>query len=114
MMMKTHKKTWALGLLLLASAAGTGAQASEALAGRYACMACHQADKKLVGPSWQDVAAKYANGGKTAAQLAASIKKGSTGQWGPVPMPAQPALPDADAQALAEWVLGQGQGEGKR
>lgn len=102
--MKTMK--WMLPLL--AAMAAAGAQASDALAAKYACVACHQAEKKAVGPSWKDMAAKYANGGMTAAKLAESIKRGSSGKWGPVPMPAQPALPDADAQALAGWILGQG------
>jgi len=92
-------------LLILASMAAS-AHASEALASRYACVACHQAATKTVGPSWNDIAAKYADGSKNAEQLAASIKRGGTGNWGPVPMPAQAALSDTDALTLAKWVLG--------
>ena len=73
------------------------------LAKKNACMACHAVDKKLVGPSYQDVAKKYA--GTDAAVLAKSIKAGGSGKWGPVPMPAQAALSDADALTLAKWVL---------
>lgn len=91
--------------LVMLLGAGT-AHASEALAGKYACVACHQAERQLVGPAWKDIAAKYADGSKTAAQLAASIRQGGSGKWGPVPMPAQPALSEADARALAVWVLG--------
>lgn len=79
--------------------------ASKELAQKNACLACHATDKKLVGPSYQDVAKKY-NGQKDAeVTLAASIKKGGAGKWGPIPMPAQAALSDADAKTLAAWVL---------
>jgi cytochrome c len=102
------KKTKSLAMLLAAMAATAGsAHASEALAAKYACVACHQADKKTVGPSWKDIAAKYAGTQTSTATLAASTKRGSSGKWGPIPMPAQPALSDADAQALATWMLGQ-------
>jgi cytochrome c len=84
------------------------AHASLDLAKKNACMACHAVDKKLVGPSYQDVAKKY-DGQKDAVEaLAASIKKGGSGKWGPVPMPAQAALSEADAKTLAAWVLGGG------
>ena len=73
------------------------------LAKKNACMACHAIDKKLVGPSYQDVAKKYAS--KSADELAKSIKAGGAGKWGPVPMPAQAALSDADAKTLAAWIL---------
>jgi cytochrome c len=76
------------------------------LAKKNACTACHAVDKKMVGPSYQDVAKKYASQKDAAAMLAKSIKAGGSGKWGPVPMPAQPALSDADALALANWVLG--------
>jgi cytochrome c len=66
-------------------------------------MACHAVAKKLVGPAYQDVAKKYA--GTEPAVLAKSIKAGGSGKWGPVPMPAQAALSDADALTLAKWVL---------
>ena len=73
------------------------------LAKKNACMACHAVDKKVVGPAYQDVAKKYA--GKSADDLAKSIKSGGSGKWGPVPMPAQAALSDADAKTLAAWIL---------
>lgn len=81
-------------------------QASETLAAKYACVACHQVDRKGVGPAWNEIGARYANGSKTAVQLAESIRKGGSGKWGPVPMPAQPAVTEADAKTLAEWALG--------
>ena len=75
------------------------------LAKKNACMACHAVDKKLVGPSYQDVAKKYTGQQGAAANLAKSIKAGGAGKWGPVPMPAQAALSDADALTLATWIL---------
>jgi cytochrome c len=82
-----------------------GAMASQALAQKYTCVACHQPAVKIVGPSWKDIAAKYGDGKTTTAQLAASIKAGSSGKWGAMPMPPQAQVPDADLQALAQWVL---------
>lgn len=82
------------------------AHASLALAQKNACMACHAVDKKLVGPSYQDISKKYAGQADAEAKLTDSIRKGGSGKWGPVPMPAQPALSEADAKTLAAWVLG--------
>ena len=75
------------------------------LAKKSACMACHAADKKVVGPAYQDVAKKYAGQNDATANLAKSIKAGGSGKWGPVPMPSQAALSDADATTLATWIL---------
>lgn len=80
-------------------------QASDALATRFACVACHQAERRVVGPSWKEIATKYADGSKSAAQVAATIRAGSKGNWGAVPMPAQPAVSEADAATLANWIL---------
>jgi cytochrome c len=86
---------------------GSGAAlANQALAQKNACLACHAVDKKLVGPSYQDVAKKYAGQKDAVATLVKNIKAGGSGKWGPVPMPAQAALSDADAKALATWILG--------
>lgn len=90
---------------LMILAAPTAAQASLDMAKKNACMACHAVDKKLVGPAYQEVAKKYADQKEAAATLAASIRKGGSGKWGPVPMPAQAALSEADARTLAEWIL---------
>lgn len=78
------------------------------LAQKNACTGCHAMDKKIVGPAYQDVAKKYAGQKDAVALLSESIRKGGSGKWGPVPMPAQPALSDADVKALAAWVLGGG------
>jgi cytochrome c len=89
---------------LLAAAAVSPALASADLAKQKNCMACHATDKKLVGPAYKDVAAKYAGQKDAAAKLAEKIQKGSTGVWGQVPMPANPVTPD-EAKKLAAWVL---------
>ena len=81
------------------------AMADQALATSKNCMACHAVDKKLVGPSYKDVASKYAGQKDAVDKLAAKIMKGGSGVWGPVPMPANPQVNDADAKKLAAWVL---------
>ena len=93
----------ALALALLIAPA---AQASEELAKKYNCLACHQVDKKVLGPSYQDVAAKY-KGDKTAeAKLIDKVKKGGSGVWGPIPMPANsPQVKDADIKTIVQWIL---------
>ena len=83
------------------------AMADEALAKSKNCMACHSVDKKLVGPSYKDVAAKYAGQKDAVDKLAAKIIKGGAGVWGPVPMPANAQVNDAEAKKLATWVLTQ-------
>jgi len=80
------------------------AQADEALAKAKNCMSCHAVDKKLVGPSYKDVAAKYKGDGKAAATLAAKIKAGGKGAWGEIPMPPNNVTED-EAKKLAAWVL---------
>lgn len=90
----------------LVSALPFAAHANLALAQKNACTACHAVDKKLVGPSYQDVAKKYAEDKEAVSKLTASIRAGGAGKWGPVPMPAQPNLSEADAKLLATWVLG--------
>ena len=97
----------ALIALAFASAAAGPALADQALATAKNCMACHAADKKLVGPSFKDVAAKYAGQAGAADKLAVKIQKGGSGVWGPVPMPANTQVNDAEAKKLAAWVLSQ-------
>jgi len=81
------------------------ALADQALATSKNCMACHAVDKKLVGPSYKDVATKYAGQKDAVDKLAAKIMKGGSGAWGPVPMPANAQVNDAEAKKLAAWVL---------
>lgn len=100
-------------LLVLSAAAlvlGTAlaAQASDDLAKKYACSACHVLKgAKTVGPAYADVAKKYAGQKDAEAKLAEKVKKGGQGVWGQVPMPPNPAVPDADIKTLVRWVLSQ-------
>ena len=80
--------------------------ASADLAQKKNCMACHAVEKKVIGPSYKDVAAKYAAQKDAADKLAQKILKGGSGVWGAVPMPANPQVSEAEAKLLATWVLG--------
>jgi cytochrome c len=93
-------------MLLATSASAVDAKAAEALAQKSGCLACHSIDKKVLGPSYKDVAAKY-KGDKTAeAKLVAKVKAGGSGVWGPIPMPANsPQVKDADIKTIVQWVL---------
>ncbi len=94
-------------LLIMAAMAAISApaMADEALAKSKNCMACHAADKKLVGPAYKEVAKKYAGDAKAVDMLAAKIIKGGSGVWGAIPMPANTQVNEADAKKLAAWVL---------
>jgi len=92
------------GAMLVAPAT----RADEALAKKYNCLACHAVDKKVVGPAYRDVAKKFKGQPDAVATLSAKVKKGSSGAWGPIPMPPNAAVPDADIKALVEWILKQG------
>ena len=95
----------ALFALLAAVSVTTPVLADQALATAKNCMACHAVDKKLVGPAFKDVAAKYKGDKSAADKLAAKVIKGGAGVWGPVPMPANPQVNDAEAKKLVAWVL---------
>ncbi len=84
----------------------TTAQASPELVKKYNCLACHSMDKKVVGPSFKDIASKY-KGQNVQAKLEEKVKKGGAGSFGPVPMSPNPQLPDADLKVLVKWVLSQ-------
>ncbi|MEZ5702084.1 MAG: c-type cytochrome [Burkholderiaceae bacterium] len=94
-------------LLIMAAMAAISApaMADEALAKSKNCMACHAVDKKQVGPSYKDVAAKYAGNAKAVDMLANKIMKGGSGVWGAIPMPANTQVNEAEAKKLAAWVL---------
>lgn len=92
---------------LIAAAACAPVLADQALATAKNCMACHAVDKKLVGPSYKDVAAKYAGQKDAVDKLAVKIVKGGSGVWGPVPMPANTQVSDAEARTLVKWILAQ-------
>ncbi|MDO9252709.1 c-type cytochrome [Hydrogenophaga sp.] len=95
----------ASALLITAGAHAVDAAAAKALASKNACLACHAADKKLVGPSYKDVAAKHQGQADAEAKVVARIKSGGSGMYGPVPMPPQPNLKDDELKLLAAWVL---------
>lgn len=90
---------------VIALAVVSPAFASADLAQKKNCMACHALDKKLVGPSYKDVAAKYAGQKDAVDKLAVKIIKGGAGVFGAVPMPANPQVTEAEAKTLAAWVL---------
>jgi len=87
--------------------AAAPALASEELAKKDGCFACHAVDKKLVGPSYKEVAAKYRADKGAEAKLFDKVKKGGTGAWGTVPMPPNGHVPDADIKTLVKWILSQ-------
>ena len=89
----------------LALSASAPAWADQALAQSKNCMACHSVDKKVVGPSFKDIAKKFGSQVGAADMLAQKIVKGSSGVWGPVPMPANTQVSEADAKTLSNWVL---------
>jgi cytochrome c len=89
----------------LAAVIAAPAFANADLAQKKSCLACHAADKKLVGPSYKDVAAKYAGQKDAVAKLAEKIQKGGVGAWGQVPMPANPQVNAEEAKQLATWVM---------
>ncbi len=104
-------KFWLINLAVAAGLAVFAAQSfagesGETLAKNSGCLACHSVDKKILGPSYKEVAAKY-KGDKTAeARLIEKVKAGGSGAWGTMPMPANsPRVKDADIKTLVQWVL---------
>jgi cytochrome c len=78
--------------------------ANQELAQKKGCMACHGVDKKIIGPAYQDVAAKYAGDKEAVAKLSDKVIKGGVGAWGQIPMPANAVTPD-EAKQLVTWVM---------
>ncbi len=101
--------TMAMGVLVV-GVLGSGQYAAadaQAVAQKSGCMACHGIDKKIVGPSYKDVAAKYKDDPKAVEFLSGKIKNGGSGVWGQVPMPANAAVSDEDTKMIVEWILKQ-------
>lgn len=96
---------FAIAALATGFAVTTPALADMGLATSKNCMACHAVDKKLVGPSYKDIATKYAGQADAVDKLAGKVVKGGSGAWGPVPMPANAQVNDADAKKLVAWIL---------
>jgi cytochrome c len=99
--MKSGLAITALALAALA----TPAFASLELAQKNACTACHAVDKKIVGPAYKEVAAKYKGDKGAEAKLVDKVKKGGSGVWGQVPMPPNTQVKDEDVKALVKWIL---------
>jgi cytochrome c len=100
--------------LLAASFGAVGAFAAEpafsvadavAIARSNACMGCHAVDRKLVGPSFRQIAAKYKGDAQASSKLVAKVKNGGSGVWGSIPMPSHPRMNDADVKTVVAWVL---------
>jgi len=100
-------KVLSIALALAGTAIALPAQADEALAKKHNCLICHAVDKKLVGPSYKDIAMKYKGQKAAAAKLEEKVKNGGSGVWGPVPMPPNTTVPDGDIKKLVAWVLKQ-------
>ena len=99
-------RTAIVSTLALAVAA-LPALANEDLAKKSGCLACHAIDKRVVGPSYKEVAAKYKSDKDAADKLFKKVKEGGTGAWGQVPMPPNATVKDDDIKALVKWVLSQ-------
>ncbi len=101
------KHLLAAGVALLV-ALPVGAQSADAaldIAKKNGCMACHNLDTKLVGPSWKDVGRKYAGDAEAEAKLVTKVRKGGKGVWGEVPMPPNVTVKEADVRTLVKYVL---------
>jgi len=97
------KKLLVAALLGLAFSGSALAQLD--LAKKKNCLACHSVDKKVVGPAYKEVAAKYASDPDAAARLSKKVREGGVGVWGKVPMPANKQVTEAEADALVKWIL---------
>ncbi len=94
-----------LALVAAATTISAPAVADEALAKAKNCLACHATDKKVLGPSYKEVAAKYAGQKDAADKLAAKVIKGGVGVWGQIPMPANAQVNEAESKKLVAWIL---------
>jgi cytochrome c len=103
--MKKLVSALAIGGVAALVAVPAAAQNVDELLKKHACLSCHAVDKKLVGPSYKDVAAKYRGQAGAEQSLAAKVKKGGQGVWGQIPMPPNPNVPDADLNAMVKYVL---------
>jgi cytochrome c len=92
-------------LLALATVSTAPAFANADMAQKKNCMACHAVDKKVVGPAYKEVAAKYAGQKDAVDKLAQKVIKGGAGVWGPVPMPANAQVSEAEAKQLVQWIM---------
>lgn len=104
--MKRHGMLLAAGLFVAGGAnAALDNKAADDLMKKDGCAACHAVDKKIIGPAYQEVAAKYKGDAGAAAKLIAKVKGGGVGVWGTIPMPPNAQVSDADIKNLVEWIL---------
>jgi len=103
--MKTPIAAAALAGAVVLAPIAAHAQAEEALASKSGCLACHAVDKKVVGPSYKEVANKYRGDKAAPAKLEKKVKEGGVGVWGQIPMPPNSQVNDADIKKLVAWVL---------
>lgn len=105
--MKTIAITLVAAGCLLATGPSAAVTEAEAMtiAQKNGCLACHQLDKKLVGPAWREVGKRYAGQADAEARLLVKVKKGGKDVWGPVPMPPNATVKDADIKTLVQFVL---------
>jgi cytochrome c len=95
----------AIALSMTQTAFAQSNQAAAALANQSGCMTCHKAEGKLVGPGFQEIAEKYKNQPEALDTLMQKVKKGGSGVWGRIPMPAHPQLSDESLNTLVSWIL---------
>jgi cytochrome c len=96
------------GLAVLGSGAAHAAldnAQAEAMMKKYACAACHSIDKKIVGPAYVDVAAKYKSDKNAVEMLSKKVKEGGTGTWGQIPMPPNASVPAGDIKEIVTWIM---------
>jgi cytochrome c len=93
--------------LAIAAVAALPASANQELAQKAGCMTCHGVDKKVIGPAFKDVAAKYKGNAKAEAELFTKVKQGGKGVWGDIPMPPNAHVKDDDIKTLVKWVMSQ-------
>jgi cytochrome c len=79
--------------------------ASEDLTKKYGCIACHNVEKKILGPAFKDISAKYKSKNDNVAYLAGKIRNGAQGVWGQIPMPSQKQVREDEAVEIAKWIL---------
>ena len=99
------RTTSSLALAAILSGTASVALANAELAKAKNCTACHAVDKEMIGPSYRDVAAKYAGDKDAVGRLTKKVREGGAGVWGQIPMPPNPQVTDAEAETLVKWVL---------
>lgn len=99
--------SWSGAVALMLAAAHPAVAAPDGLpvAQANACMGCHAVDRKLVGPSFRQIAARYKGDASAQAKLQAKVRNGGSGVWGAIPMPSHPGMSDADIRTVVAWVL---------